>query len=429
MRFDDACEMFRLRRVERFDEASDAVVQVATRGLTDDQVAVLAESLSTSGEKVELPANLGPFADVPSTGGPGSLSTLICPLLIASTGVRVPKLSVPGSIAGGIDTMAILPGFKSKLVGCDFIEALGRAGIAHAEPSRDFCPADASLIKSRRKSQMMANAPLAAASLFAKKLAIPNTAACFDFRVGPTGNIGADVDTGLQAGNLFCRVARKLGVAISIALTDNRIFPCSAVGRLESLDLMWSMLNGHELRPLIDRVHVDTCIRLAAEACVLVRPGVTLESVAEKIRESLLSGAAKKTLEAHLEAQGSSVKSLEMTLALRAKQRSTIVVSLGRGYWVAPDLATVKNWAKRYQAIAEKCEPHSEDLRPRAQIGVRLLISPGEKVEQSQPVIEIRYPEDVPLPQGFEFLEGSTEENAPAASQQILGYLRNDDHN
>jgi thymidine phosphorylase len=158
-----------------------------------------------------------------------------------------------------------------------------------------------------------------------------------------------------------------------------------------------------------------------------VRPGLTLGSVREKIRESLLSGAAKRTFESHLEAQGSSIKNLEMTLDLRAKQKNTTVVSSREGYWVAPDLGAVKNWVKRYQAVVEKHELHSESLKPQAQVGIRLLMSPGDKVERNQPIVEIRYPEGAPLPQEFEFLQGLIQENAPAIQQQILGQLRNDD--
>lgn len=86
------------------DDARDA-------RLDDGRIAELAHLLAGSGAL--LPAT-GPTADLASTGGPGSLSTLIAPLALASYGLKVPKLGVPGRPAGGVDVLRQIPGYSTR---------------------------------------------------------------------------------------------------------------------------------------------------------------------------------------------------------------------------------------------------------------------------------------------------------------------------
>src|SRR5687768_13643894 len=100
---DEVCETYRNKRVAQFQEAAESVIGLAEVGLSVAETAELARAVAASGHILRLPNYLAPFADVPSTGAPGSLSTVLCPFLIAAAGVSVPKISATGSIAGAID--------------------------------------------------------------------------------------------------------------------------------------------------------------------------------------------------------------------------------------------------------------------------------------------------------------------------------------
>ncbi|MBI4524832.1 MAG: hypothetical protein HY695_13595 [Deltaproteobacteria bacterium] len=420
MRVSQICEIFQSKERSRFLEAGQHLVRIAAGGLTIEEIGALAIAVAESGEKLNLPEDLSPFADVASTGGPGSLTTLLCPLLVASYGIGVPKLSAPGSIDGAIDTMSLIPGFKAQLSPEAFAAALRLAGIAHSEQTENFCPADKAVILIRRKVNMMANASLAAVSLIGKKLAIPRTRAVFDFRVGPTGNLGENAEKAIKGAVLFQRVAAKVGIPIAVTLTDNTSFPSSAVGRLESLHLVWQILNGEKLPVELDNAHLNACIEIAANACLLARPEVTLEDSKKRLCALLASGAVAHTFADHLVAQGAAVADMRSVMDQRAAQSLVIITSPGSGYWIPPALHEVKDWIKKAQSFVGGSADTTIDRDPQRQLGIRLLVSPGDKVTQGQPVMQVRCPAGSVIGFGFDVLKGWTSDRPPGVNRQII---------
>jgi pyrimidine-nucleoside phosphorylase len=396
----------------RFDEASEALVSQANT-LKAEEIRVLASAIANSGEKIQLPSNKGPYADVPSTGAPGSLSTLLCPLLIATCGVRVPKLSAPGSVAGGIDTLGIISGYKTELWGADFLEVILRTGYAHSKPSRNFCPADKSLINVRKSRNMMACAPLAAVSLISKKLAMPGTVAAFDFRVGTTGNIGNTEAEAREAAHFFYSVAAALKFKMSVRLTDNHTFPCSALGRHESLRLLTDVVCNRELCPL-DRHHLDTCLDLATDA-VRLATGESREQARSEVNAGLSSGAAWQLFLEHLKAQGASEAALDEALSFANMRSRSELVAAKDGYWIPPDLDQSKDWIKE---AVKKIPGREKALEP----GLRLLAMPFTKVADGQPLVEIMIPAEQNGLQIPDYLSGAIADAVPEA-QRFKSYL------
>jgi thymidine phosphorylase len=418
--FNEACDAFQRRDLESFGAAADAVIAAAHDVLTVKQIARLASSVADSGDKVSIPQTLDPLVDVPSSGGPASLTTLLSPLLVATFRFHVPKLSATGSVAGGIDTFAVLPGFKIDLTGSDFISVLRRCRFAHAAPSDTFCPADTWLVEKRRAANMMENPALAAGSLLAKKLAVPRTRAVFDFRVGPAGNIGNNIREAQSAKRLLLRVAAKLNVAVRVILTDCRTFPSTALGRLESLSLLWQIVSNKPLLA-IDREHVNLCIELAMEACRLAEPTLEPISLRRKLNKLIVSGAVKRRLIAHLSAQHASPEGLRDALEFRNSQKVIAVACPTAGYWSPPDIRKAKEWIKREQtrvaAAFSKCKNGFA-----RQIGLRLCHSTGDLVSKGEPVLEIRYPSGVVAPRVPQWLGGLTSKSKPRIKRQLLGY-------
>lgn len=94
-----------------------AMRAVATAATNADvaQLARLTQLLADSGER--LIATSSDVVDIASSGGPGSLSTLLAPLYARALGARVAKIAVPGRPAGGVDVVGTLPGYRPDLDG------------------------------------------------------------------------------------------------------------------------------------------------------------------------------------------------------------------------------------------------------------------------------------------------------------------------
>ena len=71
-------------------------------------VASLAVALTAGGARREL----ADCTDLASTGGPGSISTMLVPLMARASGVPVAKVGVPGRPAGAVDVLSNVPGYR-----------------------------------------------------------------------------------------------------------------------------------------------------------------------------------------------------------------------------------------------------------------------------------------------------------------------------
>lgn len=243
--------------------------QVECDNPTDEDLAHLTIRLAESGETL-LPPNECTTADIASTGGPSSLSTLLCPLYLRALGFFVPKLGIPGRPAGGIDVLAQIPGYRTELTLKEADSVLRESGYVHFIASSSFAPLDAALYSFRKKTKKMNVPKLAIASLLAKKIAAGVSLAGLDVRVAPHGNFGKDFTTATEYSNQFCRVASLLGCKAICFLSDARSPYQPFIGRGEALVAITRILNASADAWLSK--HDDTCYAMVYElACLISR--------------------------------------------------------------------------------------------------------------------------------------------------------------
>lgn len=333
-------------------------------------IAELTHRLADSG--VVLAADRS-AADVASTGGPASLTTFIAPLVLATRGVRVPKIGVAGRPAGVIDSLGVIPGYKTTLSAIEFREALRESGFGNTLAAGVFAPDDGILFSARQRLGAQ-NAPaLVIASLLSKKLAAGLTRVVFDIRTMRGGNFGANPLEARSNIELLQQTAALIGIEACCIVTDGDVPQQPMIGRAEALRGLRSVLEG-KASPWLER-HFGTCLELANFAD---------RKTAGKVssREDMLGA-----LNQHLRAQGADgYPAINEYLDQVASSHPTEQIYArrsGRLYWDMPALRSV---VVKYQGQTRKTDA---DQFP-DECGVELLRETDEIVEAGDPVAVAR---------------------------------------
>lgn len=213
---------------------NDLVFYAKEKNLTDVEILFLAKGLSKSGHQINF-KNLANICDIPSTGGPSSLSTLLCPLFLRILGNTVLKLGVPGRPAGGIDVLAQISGYNTNPNIDEVKRWIKSSGYVHFEASDRFAPLDAKLFQFRKENNLLNIPSLVIASILSKKLSVGLNYVGLDIRVSKFGNFGKTWDDARQNGRQFNRVANIAGIKSKCFITNGSVPQQSYIGRGESL--------------------------------------------------------------------------------------------------------------------------------------------------------------------------------------------------
>jgi thymidine phosphorylase len=280
-------EVSRLRTEEAM---APLIASAGQKPWHSEDMRYLAEVLAHSGRKLSFSTDQS-AADVASTGGPSSLSTLLCPLYLRTWGFVVPKLGVPGRPAGGIDVLAQLRGYKIDLTAKEVREVIDRCGYAHFLAGAEFAPLDAALFRFRQKIGAKNIPALAVASILSKKIACGVKFAGLDVRTASHGNFGSNFAEAADAARAFCAAAAAAEVTPVAFLTDARTPYQPFIGRGESLIALREIFKKGGDAWLAD--HNDQCRLMTAHVAAL-REGAAPEG---DIEDAFLD---------NIEAQGSS---------------------------------------------------------------------------------------------------------------------------
>lgn len=351
-------------RVDRSEAAMRDVI-ITAPGASAEHVAALAVVLASSGASVP---RCETAADVASTGGPGSLTTLLTSPLLVSAGWSVPKIGVPGRPAGGIDALGSLQGFRVDLDAREFASVLATAGHAHVRAGGVWAPLDAALFALRRRTGAQAVHELAAASLLSKKIAAGVGRAVLDVRVAPHGNFGDTVEAARTSARLFVDAAAACGITAIAVLSDASAPRQPWIGRGEALVALRDAIDGTADGALAG--HAADCAELAATV-----PGAPPPS----------RGAARAALAAHLAAQGSDERTWRDRAAAVAAAERVVVTAPSDGH-VRFNMAKIRDALVAEQAAATA----PTDTAYPDPSGVVLLAMAGVTVAAGAPVLAVR---------------------------------------
>lgn len=353
-------------------ELAQVIVAVQHDHADDENVvAALALALASSGVTLNSECDL--TADIASTGGPSSLSTLLCPLFLRAANTIVPKLGVPGRPAGGIDCLAQIPGYRCSLSGKEVQEILKTGGYAHFVAEGELAPLDGRMFRIRQALGAQAVPALVAASLLAKKVAVGIKLAGLDVRVAPHGNFGTTWDSARRNSQLFCRSARLLGIRAFPVLTDARYPVQPFLGRKESLVALAAIFASSPSEWLVEHYRVCRSLSLAC-----------MPEASRALVASANPTLLRKHFEQNLSDQGAGIAAFE-ELVQRTRGDHRVKLSAERaGFCHYP----LKELRDAIVACQKKFESSSSPFPD--PVGLVFSERPGTWVNRGDPVATLR---------------------------------------
>ena len=357
------------------------LMAVFFRGLDEGETAALTDAMLRSGRVLDLSSVPGVKVDKHSTGGVGDKISIVLAPLVAACGVPVPMVSGRGlgHTGGTLDKLEAIPGFRTDLDSADFTRIVRDVGCCMIGQTSEIAPADKRIYALRDVTATVECIPLIVASILSKKLAEGIDALVLDVKVGRGAFMKTEADAYLLADALV-RVGERAGKRVVALLTDMDAPLGRAVGNaLETREAL-DVLGGGGPADL-----VECTLRLGAEMLVLGGRAATEGEARTRLMQAIASGAAARTAERMIEAQGGDPRVVAEPRRLEVAADEWIVAAPADGFVTRVDaleigLAAVAMGAGRTRA--DQSVDHA--------VGVLVEAKPGAWVARGQPLARLR---------------------------------------
>jgi pyrimidine-nucleoside phosphorylase len=281
-------------------QVSALLMAVYFRGMTDEETVALTQAMLRSGDEIDLSDVPGVKVDKHSTGGVGDKVSICLAPLVAACGVPVPMVSGRGlgHSGGTLDKLEAIPGFDVALDVETFRRIVRDVGCCMIGQTARIAPADKKMYALRDVTATIESIPLIVASILSKKLAEGIDALVLDVKVGRGAFMKTRTDARALAEALV-RVGTAAGKRVTALLTDMDAPLGRAIG------------NASETREAIEVLHgrgpadlVECTLALGSEMLRLGGVARSDGEAREAMRAALANGAAARTMERMIEAQG-----------------------------------------------------------------------------------------------------------------------------
>ena len=180
------------------------------------EIAGLTRAMVSTGTTVDL--GKGPLYDFHSLGGvPGNKITPIVVSIVASQGMRIPKLS-SRAVSSACGTSDYVDTFCDIEMDAASLKAsVEKTGGVFACGNEDYAPVGRSIIDAERPMGIDPR-PMMMASIMSKKVAIGTTHLLIDIPMGP-GTKVPDLDVAEEYGSAFMELGKTLGIKVECAVT------------------------------------------------------------------------------------------------------------------------------------------------------------------------------------------------------------------
>ena len=351
------------------EQMSALLMAIYFRGLEPAELRAWTGAMIDSGERLDLSGVGLPTVDKHSTGGVGDKVSLILAPLVAACGAAVPQLSGRGlgHTGGTLDKLEAIPGWRAALSNDEMLAVLRQAGCVICAAGAGLAPADRRLYALRDVTGTVESIPLIASSIMSKKIAEGTGALVLDVKVGSGAFMRREEDARLLAQTMVA-LGTESGVRTTALLTRMDTPLGRAVGNAVEVEESVATLAGYGPSDLVEVV------------LALAREMLRLAGVDADPEAALASGRALARYRDMIAAQGG-----DPDAPLAVARHIRTVPAPAEGWLRRLDARAVGNAAWRLGAgRARKEDPVS------AAAGVLCLAKPGDRVQEGEPLLELR---------------------------------------
>lgn len=288
-------------------QMSSLLMAIVLNGMTDEETINLTKVMIDSGDLIDLSSIDGIIADKHSTGGVGDKTTLILAPLVATTGVKVAKMSGRGlgHTGGTIDKLESIKGFKVNLSNEEFINQVNNVGCSVISQTKNIVPADKMLYALRDVTGTTESIPLIASSIMSKKIASGADVIVLDVKVG-NGALMKDRKSATKLANLMIKIGKSYNKKVVCVLTNMEEPLGHYIGNGLEVKEAIDVLKGEGPKDLKD------IILVLGSIMVSLSKNITAKEAKELLINNINNGSALDKFNEFVEAQGGDINNIEI---------------------------------------------------------------------------------------------------------------------
>lgn len=379
-------------------QVSALLMAIYYQGMTEEETAYLTNSMTKSGDVIDLSSIHGHKVDKHSTGGVGDKTTFIVGPLAAAAGIPVAKMSGRGlgHTGGTIDKLEAIPGMQVELSNDEFIQQVNQYKLSVVGQTGHLAPADKKLYALRDVTATVDSIPLIASSVMSKKIASGADSIVLDVKTG-SGAFMKSIDDARELARRMVKIGEKLG-RNTTAVISNMNQPLGyEIGNANEIKEAVQVLQGQSIQDLR-----ELAIELTTHMTLLAGVYSDETTAKKNLAELLDNGQAYEAFKQFIQAQQGDISVIEDLSLLPTASHHHEIKSPSDGYLYEMEAEKIGLAAMHLGAGRQT----KEDTIDHA-AGITLLKKTGDEVRQGEPIAILHSNKEVNVAESL-FLDAIT---------------------
>lgn len=349
-------------------------------GMSDAETAYLTKAMLLSGDVLNLKNITGSKIDKHSTGGVGDKVSLIVVPIVASAGVKVPKISGRGlgHTGGTLDKLESIPGYRTDLSQQKFESILRKCGAVITGQTSNIAPADKVIYALRDVTATIESIPLITASIMSKKLAKSIDGLVLDVKTG-SGAFMVKTKDAIKLANSLISTAKSFNTKVIAFITDMNHPLGGYIGNWLEVYESIRVLSGKKKGALL-----DLSISLSGAMIYLGKKASSIDNGIEKAKTQIENGQALDKFKQIVKAQGGDIRFIDNPESYPRSKNIKKVYSQRGGF--IKEMDTYKIGLAALELGAGR-KTKGEKIDPKA--GIIFKVEIGSKVRKGETIAEL----------------------------------------